>query len=74
MSEVIIEVRPVRGGGWKAFEGAGVEPVFGGKDPKAAAISYARTRAAYRKGEIRVYNTKGDIAETIAFDELKRRL
>ena len=66
----VIEIRPHRRG-WKAFESQGVEPVFPTKDD---AISYARTRARFRVGEIRVLDSSGDVERTIAFNEADRKL
>ena len=51
-----VEIRPTRkfGGGWIAFEGPGVEPVFAGPDGKRDAINYARGRFGGGSGEIPV--------------------
>jgi hypothetical protein len=57
--------------GWKAFEAPGVEPVFPTKDD---AISYAQTRARFRAGEIRVWDSSGNVQRSIAFDESDRKL
>jgi uncharacterized protein DUF2188 len=56
----VIEIRPHRWG-WKAFEAPGVEPVF---PEKEHAIDYAKTRACFRSGEIRVYDEAGNVIET----------
>jgi hypothetical protein len=66
----LIEIRPHRWG-WKVFEALGVEPVFLQKEQ---AIGYAETRACFRKGEIRVLDSSGNIERTIAFNETDRRL
>jgi hypothetical protein len=66
----IIEIRPWRNR-WKVFECPGVEPVFFGKDQ---ALSYARGRASFRSGEIRVLDSLGDVDEAISFDEGDRKL
>jgi hypothetical protein len=63
--QTIIEIRP-HFGGWKVFEGNGIEPYFSEREQ---AIHYAETRTALRRGEIRVLNTHGEIDETITFDE-----
>jgi hypothetical protein len=57
----IIEIRPHRWG-WEVFEIPGVQPVFRDKDQ---AIGYAETRACFRKGEIRVYDSTGNLVETL---------
>ena len=64
----VIEITPHHWG-WKAFEAPGVEPVFPTKDD---AISYAQTRARFRAGEIRVFDLRGNVEHTIAFNELGR--
>jgi hypothetical protein len=57
--------------GWKVFEAPGVEPVFPEKNQP---IGYAETRACFRKGEIRVLDSNGNIEGTIAFNETDRKL
>jgi hypothetical protein len=54
-----------------AFEAPGVEPVFPKKDQ---AIDYARNRACFRSGEIRVLDSSGNLERTIAFSEAVRKL
>lgn len=66
----VIEITPHRCG-WKAFETPGVEPVFPTKDD---AISYAQARVRFRAGEIRVFDSRGNIEHTIVFNELGRTL
>jgi hypothetical protein len=66
----LIEIRPNRNA-WKVFEGPGVEPVFLTKDN---AISYAQGRACFRKGEIRILDSSGNVECVIPFDDTKRRL
>jgi hypothetical protein len=66
----IIEVKPHRWG-WKVFEAPGVEPVFPQKDD---AIDYAQDRACFRKGEIRILDSGGNIERVIPFDETNRKL
>ena len=53
----VIEIRPHRWG-WKAFEAAGVEPVFPQKDQ---AIDYAQNRACFRSGQIRGLDSTGKL-------------
>ena len=66
----VIEVKP-RNWGWRVFESIGVEAVFLEKDQ---AIGYAETRARLRTGEIRIFDSSGNIERTIAFDDANRRL
>jgi hypothetical protein len=66
----VIEIKPHRWG-WKAFESPGVEPVFPTKDD---AISYAQGRARFRAGEIRVFDSSGNVERTIDFNEADRKL
>ena len=54
----VIEIRP-HCLGWKVFEANGVEPVFGTKDQ---AIGYAKTRARFRTGEIRILDPSGTVS------------
>jgi hypothetical protein len=63
--QTIIEIRP-HFGGWKVFEGNGIEPYFSEREQ---AIHYAENRRALRRGEIRILSAQGEIEETIAFDE-----
>jgi hypothetical protein len=66
----LIEVKP-RKWGWCVFESHGVEPVFLQKDQ---AIGYAETRARLRTGEIRIFDSTGNVERVIAFDDANRRL
>jgi hypothetical protein len=66
----VIEVKP-HCNGWKVFEAPGVEPVFPGK---AQAMNYAQNRASFRSGEIRIFNSTGDLERTISFAEADRKL
>jgi len=66
----IIEIRPFRNG-WSVFEAPGVEPVFLEKED---AIDYAKGRACFRSGEIRIFNSSGRLEHSIAFDEQGRNL
>ena len=65
----IIEIRPFRNG-WKCFEAPGVEPVFLNQEE---AISYAKNRACFRSGEIRVLDSSGAVTRIIPFSERDRR-
>ncbi len=66
----LIEIRPHRWG-WKVFEAPGVEPVFPDKDD---AIDNAQERACFRKGEIRILDSSGNLEQTIPFSEVDRKL
>ena len=66
----IIEIRPFRNG-WSVFEAPGVEPVFLEKED---AISYAKDRACFRSGQIRILDLAGKVERTIAFNETDRKL
>jgi hypothetical protein len=48
-----------------------VEPVFPKKDQ---AIDYAQQRACFRSGQIRVFDSTGNIERVIPFDEADRKL
>jgi hypothetical protein len=64
----VIEIRPYRGG-WQCFEGPGVGPYWTGKTAKEDAIGYAKARAKFGRGEIRVLNPDGSIERIIPFGE-----
>jgi hypothetical protein len=66
----VIEIRPFRNG-WKVFEAPAVEPVFLNQEQ---AIDYAKGRACFRSGEIRVADSSGVIERIIPFDEQGRKL
>ena len=69
----IIEIRPYRGG-WQCFEGPGVAPYWTGKKAKEDAIGYAKARAKFGRGEIRVIDGNGSIERTISFDQTDVKL
>ena len=66
----IIEITPYRNG-WTVFEAPGVEPVFLNQEQ---AIDYAKGRACFRSGEIRIVDSRGAIERIIPFDEQGRKL
>ena len=70
MVMTLIEVKPHK---WCCcvFESPGVEPVFLEKDQ---AIGYAETSARLRTGEIRIFDSIGNVERVIAFDDANRRL
>jgi hypothetical protein len=57
--------------GWQVFQAPGVEGVFPDKEQ---AIDYAQDRARFRKGEIRVLNSSGNVERVIPFDDTNRKL
>jgi hypothetical protein len=65
--ETILEIRPHRGG-WQCFEAPGVQPYYTGPNAKENAIGYAQGRTAMRTGEIRIYDSAGQLEQTIPFD------
>jgi hypothetical protein len=66
----IIEIRPFRNG-WQVYEAPGVQPVFLSQDQ---AIDYAKGRACFRSGEIRILDSIGNIERVIPYDDTNRRL
>ena len=66
----IIEIRPFRND-WKCFEARDVEPGFLEQEQ---AIDYAKSRACFRAGEIRILDSSGAIKRIIPFSETDRRL
>jgi hypothetical protein len=66
--QTIIEIRPYRGG-WQCFEAPGVEPYWTGENARQSVIDYAKGRAKFRRGEIRVISADGSIQDVISFDE-----
>ena len=62
----VIEIRPFKGG-WQCYEGPGVGPYWIGESAKDA-IDYAKARAKFGRGEIRVLNADGSIKEVIRLD------
>ena len=65
--ETIIEIRPFRGG-WQCYEGPGVQPYWTGDTAKEDAIGYAKARAKFGRGEIRVLNSDGSVERVIDFN------
>ncbi len=73
MNDTVIEIKPHRRG-WKVFEAPGVEPYWTGETAKENAINYAKGRACFRSGEIRILDSAGNIEHTIHFNEADRKL
>jgi hypothetical protein len=66
----IIEIRPFRGG----FEAPGVAPCWIGPSAKEGAIGYAKARAKFGRGEIRVLRPDGSVERSISFDETDAKM
>jgi len=60
--QTIIEIRPFKGG-WQCYEGPGVQPYWTGDMAKEDAIGYAKARAKFGRGEIRVLQQDGSLAQ-----------
>jgi hypothetical protein len=60
----IIEIRPFRGG-WQCYEGPGVQPYWTGDSAKQSAIDYAKARAKFGHGKIRVRKQDGSVETVI---------
>ncbi len=69
----IIEIRPYRGG-WQCFEAPGVGPFWTGNGAREDAISYAKGRAKFGRGEIRVLNADRTFERIIPFDKSSAKL
>ena len=65
-STMIIEIRPYRNG-WQCFEAPGVQPYWTGGQAKEMAINYAKGRAKFGRGEIRVLAQNGSTESVIPF-------
>ena len=70
-SQTIFEIRPYRGG-WQCFEGLGVGPHWIGEGAKEDAIGYAKARAKFGRGEIRVLSQDGSLESVIDFNQNNR--
>ena len=62
--QTIIEIRPFRGR-CQCFEATGVQPYCLGNDAKQSAIDYAKARAKYGRGGIRVLRQDGSVESVI---------
>jgi hypothetical protein len=62
----IIEIRPYRNG-WQCFEAPGVQPYWTGESAKEDAVGYAKARAKFGRGEIRVLKSDGSTERVISF-------
>ena len=52
--------------GWQCFEAPGVQPYWTGEDAKQSAIDYAKARAKFGRGEIRVLSKDGHVEDVIS--------
>ena len=60
----VIEIRPFKGG-WQCYEGPGVQPYWTGDSAKQSATDYAKARAKFGHGEIRVLKQDGSVESVI---------
>jgi len=60
-------------GGWQCFERPGVEPYWTGESTKEDATGYAKARAKFGRGEIRVLKKDGSVENVIPFDATDSR-
>jgi hypothetical protein len=63
--DMVIEVRP-HGSSWKVLEAAGVELIFPHEE---GAILYATNQPRAGRGEIRIFDSKGELGKVIPFQE-----
>jgi methyl coenzyme M reductase alpha subunit len=49
----------------------GVEPVFAKEDQ---VIDYAQNRACFRSGQVRIFDSTGNVERVIPFDDANRKL
>lgn len=66
----IFEIRPYRSGR-QCFEAPDVQPYYEKRDD---ALTYAHCRTAMRRGDIRVFDSAGQIEHTIYFDNGGQKL
>jgi hypothetical protein len=69
--QTIIEIRLYRGG-WQCFEGPGVHPYWTGEGAKDDAFGYAKGRAKFGRGEIRVLKQDGSLEYIIGISVHQR--
>ena len=70
-SRTVIEIRPFKGG-WQCYEGQGVGPYWIGESAKDDAIGYAKSRAKFGRGEIRVLNVDGKVQTIIPITRVRK--
>jgi len=69
--QTIIVIRRFKNG-WQCFEAPGVAPYWVGKDAKQSAVDYAKARAKYGHGEIRVFDSAGAVERAISFEKTEK--
>ena len=67
VQQSVIEIRSFKGD-WQCYEGPGVQPYWTGDTAKEDAIGYAKARAKFGRGEIRVLNSDGSVERVIDFN------
>ena len=70
-AQMIIEIRPFKGG-WQCYEGPGVGPYWIGESAKDDAFGYAKGRAKFGRGEIRVLKQDGSLEYIIGISVHQR--
>ncbi len=63
----ILEIRPLRNGGWQCLEMRGVQPFWIGENAKKQALDYGKERAKTEGSEIRILNDSGEVVEILRF-------
>jgi hypothetical protein len=63
--QTIIEIRLFKGG-WQCYEGPGVGPCWIGDEAKQSATDYAKARARFGQGEIRILRREGSVESVIS--------
>src|SRR5438309_9409747 len=71
-SRTVIEIRPFKNG-WQCFEGPGVGPYWTGNSAKQSAIDYAKARAKFGHGEIRVLKQDGSVESVVGIEAFIRQ-
>lgn len=71
--QTIIEIRPFRDR-CQCFEARGAQPYWTGPTAKADAIGYAKARAKFGSGEIRVLKQDGSTEQIIPFGDRQTTL
>ena len=69
--QTITEIRPYRGAG-SVLKGWALGPYWIGESAKEDAIGYAKARAKFGPGEIRVLNQDGSLESVIDFNQNNR--
>ena len=67
--DTVIEIRPYRAAAGSVLKPPAYRPYWTGENAKQSAIDYAKARAKYGRGEIRVLNQDGSVETVIPFNE-----